>query len=683
MSGLDARLAARSAVALYLTGAVPLAVAAGLGHTSSPASAAGLAGAAALLAATLVALGFVQAPSLAVVFAAELSGLGLVAGVVAISGQTGSDYAPFFLFPLVHTAVFQPRWRVMAAWLVGVGAFLAPLGYDSDIAGEFPWIAAVTLVGGLLIAGIIHMAVDRLRRERGSLAHREAEALQMAEVDDLTGVGNHRRFRRALASECARSRRHRQPFSLIVLDLDGFKAINDELGHQAGDEALRRVADALSTQLRTEDVLCRQGGDEFAVIAVGAGGSEGDELAARLAAAVSVADQPDVRLSASCGRATYGVDGATPDDLLSRADRTLREAKGHAPAPAPAAPRHDPRRRVTTLAALSRALALARDEAGVVEVAVVHVADAVRARRVEVWRRRRPGAPPVLVASGHTARGRRAREADRHPDGEAPDPADLDEVLRRNRVLAPDSAGSGQLLVPISHAGQATGVLLVVCEHGAPGPEARRLALAMATQVGRALAAVEALSATGLAAARRAVPPAAREAAPERVAELAVQMGRRLGMSESDLGMLARAAELHDVGLIGVPAGLLLRPSRLSQDEARILHEHPLIAERLVRPMVRNRATARVVRHAYERYDGAGYPDGLAGDRIPLGSRVLHAAIAFEAMVSPRPYRAPLSVEQAREEARRVAGSQLDPQVVEALQEVLDQAPPEWAPAAV
>src|SRR5919204_4890823 len=88
MSGLDARLAARSAVALYLAGAVPLAVAAGLGHTSSPASAAGVAGAAALLAATLVALGFVRAPSLAVVFSAELSGLGLVAGVVAISGQT-------------------------------------------------------------------------------------------------------------------------------------------------------------------------------------------------------------------------------------------------------------------------------------------------------------------------------------------------------------------------------------------------------------------------------------------------------------------------------------------------------------------------------------------------------------------------------------------------------------------
>src|SRR5205823_8239066 len=102
---------------------------------------------------------------------------------------------------------------------------------------------------------------------------------------------------------------------------------------------------------------------------------------------------------------------------------------------------------------------------------------------------------------------------------------------------------------------------------------------------------------------------------------------------EADLDTLRRAAELHDVGLIGVPAGLLLRPSRLSADEARILHQHPLIAERLVRPMPRHRTTARILRHVHERYDGTGYPDGLAGERIPLASRVLHAAIAFEAMV--------------------------------------------------
>jgi len=108
-------------------------------------------------------------------------------------------------------------------------------------------------------------------------------------------------------------------------------------------------------------------------------------------------------------------------------------------------------------------------------------------------------------------------------------------------------------------------------------------------------------------------------------------------------------------------------------------HQHPLIAERLVRLMPHHRTTARVLRHVHERYDGTGYPDGLAGERIPLASRVLHAAIAFEAMVSSRPYRAPLSFEQAREELRRVARSQLDPEVVEALEAILDSDPPAWA----
>jgi HD-GYP domain-containing protein (c-di-GMP phosphodiesterase class II) len=159
---------------------------------------------------------------------------------------------------------------------------------------------------------------------------------------------------------------------------------------------------------------------------------------------------------------------------------------------------------------------------------------------------------------------------------------------------------------------------------------------------------------------------------------LARAVGERLGMPAADLATLERAAELHDLGLLGIPAGLLLRPSRLSRDEERVLHEHPLIAERLLSPLPRLREAARVLRHVHERYDGTGYPDALAGAHIPRAARVLHAAIAFEAMVSPRPYRAALSLELAREELARVAGSQLDPDVVTALQSVLESAPPEW-----
>src|SRR5439155_4792609 len=131
------------------------------------------------------------------------------------------------------------------------------------------------------------------------------------------------------------------------------------------------------------------------------------------------ADHLHHRLSATSGCATYGLPATTPDDLLSRADRALLESKGHDEVAEPGSPPHDPHRRVTALGAFSRALALARDEGALLEIDVVHVADALRARTVEVWRPRRPGGPPALVARGHAARDRRPAHRPR------PDPAAL------------------------------------------------------------------------------------------------------------------------------------------------------------------------------------------------------------------------------------------------------------------
>ncbi|MGB2711971.1 MAG: GGDEF domain-containing protein, partial [Conexibacter sp.] len=140
----------------------------------------------------------------------------------------------------------------------------------------------------LLAATLLVFALMRMRSEQAQLARREEDALRMAEHDDLTGLGNYRMFTRQLAAEVARSRRYEDPFSLVLLDLDGFKEINDEHGHLAGDDALRLVAAALRGALREEDVCCRQGGDEFAVIAVRAGEEESRELAERLVRAIEV-----------------------------------------------------------------------------------------------------------------------------------------------------------------------------------------------------------------------------------------------------------------------------------------------------------------------------------------------------------------------------------------------------------
>ena len=114
-----------------------------------------------------------------------------------------------------------------------------------------------------------------------------------------------------------------------MLDLDGFKGVNDELGHQAGDRVLKLTARALRSALRTEDVLCRQGGDEFAVIAVQAGREEAQELTERLGEAVAGAMGQDFGrlITASAGAATFGEDADTAEELIHRADANLRAAK--------------------------------------------------------------------------------------------------------------------------------------------------------------------------------------------------------------------------------------------------------------------------------------------------------------------------------------------------------------------
>ena len=185
-------------------------------------------------------------------------------------------------------------------------------------------------VVALLAGGTLAVSLVTLRREHDALVRREADALRMAELDDLTGLGNYRMFMRQLTAEVARSRRYEDPFSLVLLDLDGFKAINDELGHLAGDDALRLVAVALRDALREEDVCCRQGGDEFAVIAVRAGEEEARELAERLTHAIGeipFGAEGERRLGASVGWATFGAPARSVDELILRADAALRQTK--------------------------------------------------------------------------------------------------------------------------------------------------------------------------------------------------------------------------------------------------------------------------------------------------------------------------------------------------------------------
>ena len=150
------------------------------------------------------------------------------------------------------------------------------------------------------------------------------------------------------------------------------------------------------------------------------------------------------------------------------------------------------------------------------------------------------------------------------------------------------------------------------------------------------------------------------------VAELAVRTARRFPMTAEEVDEVARAAELHDVGKVGVPDAILDKPGPLDPHEWEYMRQHTILGERILNAAAALRPVARLVRSSHERWDGAGYPDGLSGEEIPLGSRIVAVCDAYEAMTTDRSYRRALTSAQAADELRAGAGTQFDPQVVHA-----------------
>jgi len=574
--------------------------------------------------------------------------------------------------------------------------------------GESTLVSALGAAAGavaLLAGATLAWALASVRREHAALLRREADALRMAELDDLTGLGNYRMFMRALTAEVARSRRYDDPFSLVMLDLDGFKAINDELGHLAGDDALRLVAVALRDALREEDVCCRQGGDEFAVIAVRAGEDEARELAERLTHAIAeipFGADGERRLGASVGWATFGAPARSVDELILRADAALRQTKrtnGGAlrdEGARRATAREERARgagapsvmnRLALLAGLARALPGARDERALAETTVAFLAGAFDTVGAAVVGLDPDGGVRLAALSSGDASGdvavALAHEPLAHRALAATGPAIVEgDVVRR---WVDGTSVHSQLAVAIRDETRTWGWLLVASDRPHAYELAERaLAEAIAEQLGRALTCrrlLDRLRDAGFGELYRVAVGSAAAAGAEswRIAELAWQTGRALALGDGDLRALYLAALFHDVGTVGVPAALLSHPGELRDEERAVLREHALIGERMLRGLPLLAEAAPIVRHEHERFDGAGYPDRLAGEQIPLAARILLACDAFVSMTSPRPWRPPRTAAAAQAELRRVAGTQLDPRVVDALIGVLE--PPTPPPA--
>lgn len=399
-------------------------------------------------------------------------------------------------------------------------------------------VIAFTLGVALLLGlGLIIVHVRR-RRDAGRLA----EVKRLAEVettDRLTGLRNNRAFHEDLARSLHRVGRSGVPVSLVMIDLDGLKDVNDKFGYEAGDERLKALAEAICTTGRGSDCAYRVGGDEFAVILDGTGAWTALEFARRLQASLAGGSQ-GVRLSASMG-ISEALEFGDRHTLIREADLALIAAK-------------------------------------------------------------RPDQDACVYTPLLEPEGSRLDAQDEHHA------RSLARALDR-AVAAKDSYTSGHCQI---------------------------------------------------------------------VSRLCALIATELGFDAEHVAMIRLAGLLHDVGKIGIPDAILNKPSKLTDDEYEQLKAHSLLGYEIM--LAADLPTeASWVRHHHEHCDGRGYPDGLSSPTIPLESRIILVADAFEAMTSDRPYRKAPGQEFAIGELRRHAGTQFDPRVVETLCRALKE-PPEPQP---
>jgi putative nucleotidyltransferase with HDIG domain len=158
-----------------------------------------------------------------------------------------------------------------------------------------------------------------------------------------------------------------------------------------------------------------------------------------------------------------------------------------------------------------------------------------------------------------------------------------------------------------------------------------------------------------------------------RVTKMALKIGSVLAISPKKLDDLHRAALLHDIGKVGIPLSILDKPGALDDEEYAMIKKHPSIGARILEPIASYKNILPMVLQHHERFDGKGYPDGLSGDEIDIGARILAVADVFDAIKSDRPYRKGMALERVIDIITEEAGRQFDPVVVDAFLEIMRQ----------
>jgi diguanylate cyclase (GGDEF)-like protein len=500
-------------------------------------------------------------------------------------------------------------------------------------------------------------------------------------LDPLTHLYNRKYFLNQLEREIFRSRRTGKPFSMLLLDLDDFKAYNDKFMHSAGDIALQEFSTILQNSIREVDIAARYGGDEFAIILFESNAEGVHDLAQRIIDRVHKHLLPgkkkhrSERLSVSIGTATFPSDTFDMQDLIQKAEQALSMARiqgggkaclYHEIADQLTIPSSKSDIPIQKIYIAARSLV---DIDGFLEILLYTAMQGISAERGSIVVKETGGAVSFRTTIGFGSEEEGFSPGAIVPSGpvtswvlenreplivSCQDDMPLPTLLKKNGyrtdsfLSLPLIDNTGQIVGALHLSNRTDKRLFTRDDLAAFEPIAREIASILSRGI-LFRENIRTISTSILHSLFRAIEIrfSFLSGHGNRVKDHCFRMGKKLGLGKEELTTLGTAAELHDIGVIGVPGTILVKPRKLTDREMEIARRHPFVGSKLLEGIPGTEEIRRAILEHHECWNGAGYPYGVKGEQISKVGRILSVAEFYDSITSDRPYRGKLVPEEA------------------------------------
>jgi diguanylate cyclase (GGDEF)-like protein len=516
--------------------------------------------------------------------------------------------------------------------------------------------------------------------------------------DPLTHLYNRQYFDHQLEKEILRCRRTGGSFSLLMLDIDGFTEFNEKHPNTTGDIALQEFAGILNGSVREVDTVARLGGDEFGILLLEGIPEGAQALAQRILQRFQrhllpgEKDSRTERLSASIGVASFPSDSFDKADLLSKSDHALRMAKskggGHVLSFHETGETKGLKNVLTDLPVrkIYDAGRSVVDMDKFLEILLFTGMQGLSAGRGSIVVKNAEGDFTLRAAIGFSKHEEYRTASGGFRAGPVTNWV-VDHQLPLIVSRPEDSPFGGPfkrngyqtesfLSIPLTHHGQTLGALHLTNRQDdraftredlktfAPITSEIAAILAQGIEFRENVRAFSHSILTSLSNALELRFPFLTGHS-NRVRDLSTRIGEQMGLGRADLTALRDAAELHDVGIVGIPGNLLAKKRRLSEQETELVRKHPFLGAKMLEGVPGMDATRRAILEHHEHFDGSGYPYGLHGEDLSMLARILSVAEFFDSAVSARPHRDALPEEEVLQMVRGGSGTLFDPMVAQ------------------